>query len=129
MNHFISLAYWLNARPPLISDGSLNMLFISVLILVIIGLAGYLGYLQTLKIPKRISKKLISFCITNAFLICLFIFFDYEIVQYLRSRAVFALIILEALIWLLVIIFSKPKKGFQVNKNSREEEIKRYLPS
>lgn len=129
MNHLLSLSYWLNARPPLISDSGLNILFISVLVLVIIGLASYLGLLQILKVSKRISKKLISLCFTNAFLITLFIFFDYEIVPYLRSRIIFAIIVLETLIWLGFIIFSKPKKGFQVNKNSREEEIKKYLPN
>ena len=129
MNHYLTFLYWFNARPEPISDFSMKISLGIIVLLYITGLASYLGRLNLLNIPKRISKRITAFCFTNASLLLLLVFFNYEIIPFLRARILFVVILLEAIIWLFFIIFLTKKQAHSSPVNSRDQEIKKYLPS
>ncbi len=129
MNHLLSFSYWISARPEPISAFSTKISLIIVVVLAFIGLASYLGRLNFIGISKRITKKITAFSFTNAVLLLLLVFFNYEIIPYLRARMLFLILLLEAIIWLFFIIFRSKKQVTNLSLSSRDQEIKKYLPS
>lgn len=126
--NYISWLYWFNSRPDPLTHQGLTIILSITVGLVIIGLAEIIGTLSLLKIPKRISHKLVSFCFTNAFIALFIVFLNYELVPYLRARIIYIIWAIIVIIWLSLMLFSK-KKRMQTIRSSREDEIKKYLPS
>lgn len=126
--NYLSWLYWFNSRPEPLNKQSLNIILLIAVILVIIGLAGYIGSLYRLHIPNRIVKKLTTFSFTNAFIALLIAFLNYELIPYLRARVIYIIWAIIVIAWILYIFPLKRKKKVNIN-NSREDEIKRYLPN
>lgn len=126
--NYLSWLYWFNSRPEPLTKQGLNTILLITFILFVIGLAGYIGTLSRLKLPNRIVNKLITFCFTNAFIALLIAFLNYELIPYLRARVTYIIWGIIVLVWIYKIFPLKRKRVIN-NNSSRENEIKKYLPS
>ena len=126
--NYISWLYWFNSRPDALTHQGMQIMLSIIVSLSVIGLASVVGTLSTLKISKRISHKLTGFCFTNAFIGLFIVFLNYELIPYLRARVIYIIWALIAVFWLSK-IFIFTKKKAQKTSSTRQDEIKKYLPS
>ncbi len=126
--NYLSWLYWFNSRPEPLTKQNLNIILLIAVILCVIGLAGYLGSLSRLNISNRLVKRITTFSFTNAFIALFIAFLNYELIPYLRARVIYIIWAVIVIVWVLYIFPLKKKKTANIN-NSREDEIKRYLPN
>lgn len=129
MNNLLSLSFWFNTRPgsltPLFQNALLG--FIAVLILLAIAIKVIKNRSKD-KIYQKTWSSLFSFCLVNAFLGLLELFFIYELIPVLSSRFWFLLIAVEMGIWLFFIgkeFSAIPEKKNQIEK---EKAYRKYIP-
>lgn len=127
MDKYLSFNYWFNVRPDLLSSFGMNIIFYISTILIIIGVAGISGVLKKILISQKKIDRVVTFCFTNTIIGLGFAFFNYQIIPYFRSRFLYIIWFIIAVIWLWKIIF--PPKKDQHILSQREKEIKKYLPN
>ncbi len=125
--NYLTWIYWFNSRPEPLQWETKRLLLGLCVILTIIGIASILGLLKKLGIPRIISERLRNFCFANLIIGLVLAFFNYELIPYFRSRYWYVIWFIIAALWLFNIIKQKPKHT-QTFTNSREDEIKKYLP-
>lgn len=129
MNNLLSFSFWFNPRPGLLTlffqNGLIGYIAILALFTVVIGI---IKSSNKDKIYQNIWQSLFSFCLVNALLGLLGLFFIYELIPILSSRFWFLLICAEMGIWLFFIgkkLSAIPEKKNQMEK---EKEFKKYIP-
>jgi TctA family transporter len=127
MSNLLTLNYWFNLQPdPLLLFAQRALLWFVILLAVvalIIAIVKNLG-----GIYRGFFKRLYSFCLTNALLGLLLIFFNYETVPFFSARFWLGLWALLMIIW-LIFIFRKLKTIPTIKKQLAEEQaLKKYLP-
>ena len=126
--NYLSWLYWFNSRPEPLSKQDLNIVLLVVVILVVIGIAGYIGALSRLNISRRVIGKITTFAFVNAFIALLVVFLNYELIPYLRARIIYVIWAAAVIIWIYHLIPTKRKPNQNID-SSREAEIKKYLPN
>ena len=127
MTNFLTLNYWFNLQPeallPLAQKSLMWLVIILAAAALVIALIKNTG-----GIYRGFLKRLYSFCLTNALIGLLLIFFNYETVPFFSARFWLGLWALIMLIWLIVIL--KKLKTIPVIKKQKEQEqaLKKYLP-
>lgn len=127
--NYLSFAYWFNSRPEPLSSITLKYLLLLSVILVVVSLAVYLKSLYFLRLTKKHRNNIINFCLSNAFISVLLVFFNYELIPFFRSRYIYFIWSATVIYWLYKIFFYKKKKHNILISSEREKEIKKYLPN
>lgn len=127
MKHLLVWDYWFNLRPETISLFTQKVFIASIILLAILALI-----IALIKnrggLYRGFLNRLYSFCLINAIIGLLLLFFNYEIVPFFSARFWLGLWALVMIIWLIFIF--KKLRTIPVKKKQLEEEkkIKKYLP-
>lgn len=129
MHNLLSFSFWFNPRPgsltPLLQNALIS--YVAVLVLLTIAIGAIKSRNQD-KIYQKIWNSLFNFCLVNAFLGLMEMFFIYELIPILSSRFWFLLICVEMGIWLFFIgreFSTIPEKKIRLKK---EKAFKKYIP-
>lgn len=127
MSTLLSFPFWFNLRP-----GSMGVLprniFIGVIIIFIV-----LAIIFFIKKKKKglyhhLTSNLYDFCISNAFISLLLLFFNYEVVPFFSAHFWFLLWILVSAWWLFNLLKELKKITTRKKQQGQLDEIKKYLP-
>lgn len=130
MNELLTLSFWFNARPEVLTNKGLMIVLIIAAILFAIGIAARYNFFIAQWQPHRsILRKISPILITNAIVLLYFWFLDSQIVPILRARAWFGFWILIDIAWIIGIIFSIKALLQRRKDRSQSAEVKKYLPS
>ncbi|MFA6994819.1 MAG: hypothetical protein WC249_00170 [Patescibacteria group bacterium] len=127
MKNLITLDYWFNLRPEALLPSTQNAFMALVISLAILALI-----IAVTKnrggIYRGFLNRLYSFCLTNAAIGLLLLFFNYEVIPFFSARFWLGFWALLMLIWLIFIL--KKFKNIPIKKKKLEEEkeLKKYLP-
>ena len=129
MTNLLSLKFWLNLRPGLLSAAYLRSLIIFVIILASLTVIfGFIHLRNKKNLYSRFWSSLYYFNLTNTIIGLFLLFFNYEMVPFLSARFWFLLWGTEVLVWLVLlvkILFSIPKRRKQL---AEEKQFKKYIP-
>lgn len=127
MRNFLSVQFWFNQRPDLLSSGSKTALIIFIILCLVLLIASII-----LKVRKgfynRLWGKLISFFISNALIGAVLLFFCQQLIPLLSSRFWFILWGIGMAAWAAFIIAYAKKLPAKKKEVEREKEFKKYLP-
>lgn len=130
MNELLTLSFWFNARPEVLTNKGLMIVLIIAAILFVIGIAArYNFFVAQWQAHRSILRKISPILITNAIVLLYFWFLDSQIVPILRARAWFGFWILIDIAWIIGIIFSIKALLQRRKDRSQSAEVKKYLPS
>ncbi|OIO06948.1 hypothetical protein CO115_02070 [Candidatus Falkowbacteria bacterium CG_4_9_14_3_um_filter_36_9] len=129
MSNLLSLKFWFNLRPVSLLPIYKNTLIVFVILI-------FIAYLLVLIINKRNKKNLYSrfwknlnaFCLANAIISLILLFFNHERISFFSARFWFLVWGIEMIIWLVFIIKKLkeiPKLREQLVK---EKEYNKYIP-
>ena len=121
-------SYWLNPRPEQLPGPYLLTLLITTIVLVIF----WLIIKKKLKNKGcgsfiKICKLKSVFCLTNSFIILVFLSLDYELIPVLSARVWWLIWLITAIVWWVLIM----KKKVQISRKLANKPLKvpdQYLP-
>lgn len=123
----LSPSFWFNLRPGSMPQIERNLI-IGLLLTLIIAAIIFFILKKKKSFYKKILINLYDFCISNAFIGLLLLFFNYELVPFFSARFWFLIWAIVAIIW-LVFVLKKLRKIPEKKKQAAEiDEIKKYLP-
>lgn len=127
MKNLLTLNYWFNLQPEFLGSLALN-LFLAL----IVGLGVVALILALIKkrggIYRGLLKRSYGFCLSNAVIGLILLFFNYELVPFLSSRLWLGLWALEMLIWLIFILKNLKNIPRKKKLQEQEKELKKYIP-
>lgn len=127
MSSLLTLAFWFNLRPGNMGTTPRNV-FIGFIVTLIV-LAILLFIVKRKKgLYRQFYSKLYDFCVSNAFIGILLLFFNYEIVPFFSAHFWFLLWLLAGIWWLLFILKDLKRIATRKKQQSEVDEIKKYLP-
>lgn len=127
MKNLLTLNYWFNLAPePFLPPA--QKLFIAAIIALaaaalIIAIAKNQG-----GIYRGFFKRLYAFCLANALIGLLLLFFDFEAVPFFSARFWLGLWGIIMIIWLIPLLKSLKTIPQQKREREQEKELKKYLP-
>lgn len=127
MTNFLTLSYWLDLRPEMLvpyAEGAFVgfIVFLAILAITVALIKSRGG------IYRGFFNRLYSFCLANAIIGSILLFFNYEAVPFFSARfwlGLWALIMVGWLIFILLKLKVIPARKKQVEQ---EKELKKYLP-
>lgn len=127
MSNLLTLNYWFNLAPE--AFGSLaQKLFISL----VIALAAVALLIAITKnrsgIYRGFFKRLYAFCLANAVIGLLLLFFDYESVPFLSARFWIGLWGLVMIAWIIPMLWNLKTIPRKKKEREQDQELKKYLP-
>lgn len=127
MKNLLTLNYWFDLRPESFSALGQKLFFGFVIILGILALLSAI-FKKRAGIYRGLLKRLYGFCLSNAIIGLILLFFNYEMVPFFAARFWLAIWLIIMLIWLFFIL--KGLKNIPAQKKMREaeKELKKYLP-
>ncbi len=127
MTNLLTWSFWFNLRPETISPFTQNCfigLIISLILLAIIMIMAK----RRGGVYRGFFKRLYTFCLSNAIIGLIFLFFNYEMVPFFSARFWLATWALIMIIWLFFIARKLKTIPLQKKQKERAEELKKYLP-
>lgn len=127
MKNLLTFNYWFNLQPEFLKPLALK-LFLAL----IIGLGIIALILALIKkrggIYRGLLKRSYGFCLSNAIIGLILLFFNYELVPFLSARFWLGLWALEMIIWLIFILKSLKNIPKKKKLLEQEKELKKYIP-
>jgi len=127
MKNLLTPSYWFNLQPEFLGPLALK-LFLAL----IIGLGIIALILALIKkrggIYRGLLKRLYGFCLSNAIIGLILLFFNYELVPFLSARFWLGFWVLEMLIWLIFILKNLKNIPKKKKLQEQEKELKKYIP-
>ena len=127
MKNLLTFNYWFNLQPEFLGSLALK-LFLAL----IIGLGIIALILALIKkrggIYRGLLKRLYGFCLSNAIIGLILLFFNYELVPFLSARFWLGFWVLEMLIWLIFILKNLKNIPKKKKLQEQEKELKKYIP-
>lgn len=130
MNKYLSLSFWFNSSPEILTTNQQHMLIglAAVLIVIAIFLITGLGS-HIIRISKKLLPTMLWLCFTNAIIALVFVFLNYEIIPYFRAYILYLIWALLGIVWIIYVIRQIQKNSaHRFEQSDREKEIKKYLP-
>lgn len=127
MKNLLTVDYWFNLAPePFLPLA--HKLFIAFIIA--LAAAAFIIAIAKSKsgIYRGFFKRLYAFCLTNAVIGLILLFFDYESVPFFSARFWIALWGLTMIAWLIPILKSLKVIPRRKKEREQEQELKKYLP-
>jgi len=127
MQNLLTLNYWFNLAPEAFLPPAQKLFIAFVIALaaaaLIIAIAKSRG-----GIYRGFFKRLYAFCLTNAAIGLLLLFFDYEAVPFLSARFWLGLWGLIMIVWIFPVLKSLKTIPQKKKERDQEQELKKYLP-
>ena len=127
MSNFLTLGYWLDARPGNLEANAQSMYLIFLLILLILSVLSFI-FKSKKGLYAKIWKSLQSFGLTNLAIGLVLLFFTYEMLPILSARVLFLIWGAGMLTWTYFIV----KKMIEIPKikeeRAKEKEFSKYIP-
>lgn len=129
MNNLLSLQFWINLRPAPMDPVYFRVFVVfTIAFFVLIFISSFVKSRNKKNLYGRFWQMLNSFCLTNAIIGAILLFFIYEAVPFLSARFWFLLWGAEAVIWIVFmarVLIDIPKRK---EKLEQEKEYKKYIP-
>ncbi len=127
MKNLLTLDYWFNLAPE-----AFMPLAQKSFVALVVALAAAALLIAIIKnrggIYRGFFKRLYAFCLTNAILGLLLLFFNYEGVPFLSARFWLGLWGLTMIAWIIPIIISLKAIPQRKREKEQEENLKKYIP-
>ncbi len=127
MSTLLSLAFWFNLRPGSMS-GTARNIFIGIIITLIIGSIIFFIAKKKKGLFHHFFSNIYDFCISNAFIGLLLLFFNYEIVPFFSAHFWYLIWLIIAIWWATYIIKGLKKIAARRKQQGEIDQIKKYLP-
>jgi hypothetical protein len=127
MTNLLTLNYWFDLQPEALLPFAQKSLMWLVILLAAAALVIALIKNRS-GVYRGFFKRLYSFCLTNALIGLLLIFFNYETVPFFSARFWLGLWALIMLIWLIVIFKKLKTIPVIIKQKEQEQALKKYLP-
>lgn len=127
MSILISPTFWFNLRPGSMSSLSRNI-FIALIIALIIGAIVAFVTKRKKTSYRRFFSSIYNFCLTNAIIGLMLLFFNYEIVPFFSAYFWYLIWLIVSIIWLVNILRALKKSLKNKKDQAGPDEIKKYLP-
>ena len=129
MNNLLSLKFWISLRPGFMEPAYFRVFAVfTIAFFVLIFISSFIKTRNKKNLYGRFWQMLNSFCLTNAIVGAILLFFTYEAVPFLSARFWFLLWGIEIAIWIVFmarVLIDIPKRK---EKLAREKEYKKYIP-
>jgi len=127
MKNLLTWDYWFNLAPEPFIPTAQKLFIVFVIAL---ALAALLIAIIKNKggIYRGFFKRLYAFCLANAVIGLLLLFFDYESVPFLSARFWLGLWGLTMIVWIIPILKSLRLIPQKKKEKERENELKKYIP-
>lgn len=127
MKNLLTLNYWFNLQPEFLSP-----LALKVFLALVVGLGVIALILALIKkgggIYRGLLRRAYGFCLSNAIIGLILLFFNYELVPFLSARFWLGAWVLEMLIWLIFILKNLKNIPKKKKLQDQEKELKKYIP-
>lgn len=127
MTNLLTWRFWFTLRPETLTPLS-QKIFIGFLI----ALAVFAFLIALIKRKNSVYrgsfKNLYSFCLSNAFIGLILLFFNYEMVPFFSARFWIAIWVIVMIVWLGFIIKKLKNIPLQKKQREHEKEINKYIP-
>ena len=127
MSTLLTLAFWFNLRPGSLGSLSRNVFIGIILSLVILAILFFIAKKKK-GLYKHFFSNLYDFCLSNAVIGLLLLFFNYEVVPFFSAHFWYLLWIISAVLWLFSILKKLKKIATRKKQQNEVDEIKKYLP-
>lgn len=131
MKNLLSIHFWFNVRPPQLTP--LSQYLLIGLVILFLGSAIFFFFKKRKKGTKKnfyleIWRNLYTFCLTNAILGSLFLFFNYQMIPFFSSRFWYVVWFLVMVTWIFFIIKKLKTVPEKIKQAEQQEKYKKYLP-
>ncbi|MFA6194571.1 MAG: hypothetical protein WC719_02380 [Patescibacteria group bacterium] len=127
MKNLLTLDYWFNLTPeafvPLAQKSFITLVVALAAAALLIAIIKSRG-----GIYRGFFKRLYAFCLANAIIGLLFLFFNYEGVPFLSARFWLGLWVLMMIAWIIPVIISLKAIPQKKKEREQEENLKKYIP-
>lgn len=127
MKNLLTFNYWFNLQPEF-----LNSLALKLFLALIVGLGVAALILALIKkrggIYRGLLKRSYGFCLSNAIIGLILLFFNYELVPFLSARFWLGFWFLEMIIWFIFILKNLKNIPKKKKLQEQEKELKKYIP-
>jgi hypothetical protein len=127
MTSLLTLAFWFNLRPGSMGATFRNLFIGFIITLIVLAVIFFISKKRK-GLYRHFFSSLYDFCISNAFIGLLLLFFNYEIVPFFSAHFWNLLWLIAGIWWLLYILKDLKKISARKKQQSEVDEIKKYLP-
>jgi len=127
MSILLNPDFWFNLRPGSLGSTPRNIFIGLILALIIFAVLLFIAKKKKGSF-KNLFASLYNFCISNAFIGLLILFFNYEIIPFFSAHFWFLLWLIIAIWWMFNILKKLKKISIQKKQKTEVDEIKKYLP-
>ena len=129
MNNLLSLEFWLNFKPGALAPTNQKIFIAFVVSLIILTITfGFIQIRNKKNLYARFWRSLYYFCLTNAIIGLVLLFFTYELVPFLSARFLFLLWGAGIIVWLVFIVRILIKIPGRKKELEKKKEFKKYVP-
>lgn len=127
MSSLLTFAFWFNLRPGSMSGLSRNILIGFIILLIV---AAVLLFIAKVKkgAYRNIFASFYNFCIFNALIALMLLFFNYELVPFFSAHFWFLLWAIIIIWWIIALVIKIKKVMMKKKEQTTVDEIKKYLP-
>jgi amino acid transporter len=127
MENLLTANYWFDLRPEsFVLLG--QKIFLSFIVLLGVAALAIAVFKKRGGIYRGFLKRTYSFCLSNALIGLVLLFFNYEMVPFFAARFWLAIWLIIMLIWLFYILRGLKTIPAQKKNREAEKELKKYLP-
>lgn len=127
MTNLLTWRFWFTLRPetlsPLAQKCFVGLLIVFAILAIITALIKRKG-----GVYRGFFKRIYNFCLSNAIIGLVILFFNYELVPFFSARFWLALWAIVMTVWLIFIIKKLKTIPRQKKQQEHEQELKKYLP-
>ncbi|NCO80045.1 hypothetical protein CO116_02290 [Candidatus Falkowbacteria bacterium CG_4_9_14_3_um_filter_38_19] len=129
MGNLLTWKFWFNLRPGILAAGPQKILSYFVILLTIaLFVFGFIKSRQKKGLYIKLWERLYYFCLANAIIGALLLFFNYEMIPFLTARFWFLFWAIGIGVWLFFIIKTTIKIPQRRKRLEQEKEFKKYIP-
>lgn len=127
MKNLLTLDYWFNLTPE-----AFIPLAQKAFIVLVVALAAAALLIAIIKsrsgIYRGFFKRLYAFCLANAIIGLLLLFFNYETVPFFSARFWLGLWALAMIVWIIPVLISLKAIPQKKREREQDENLKKYIP-
>ena len=127
MSILFSLPFWFNLRPGSMDPLPRNIFIAFIIILIALAITTFIAKRKKGSY-RRFFISLYNFCISNAIIGLMLLFFNYEIVPFFSAYFWYLIWFIIMLIWKINILLALKKNINSKKEQTENNEIKKYLP-
>lgn len=127
MKNLLTIDYWFNLAPETFVPLAQKLFIGFVILLAVAALAVAIAKGRS-SLYRGFFKRLYAFCLTNALIGLLLLFFNYESVPFLSARFWMGLWLLAMIGWMIPVVKGLMAIPHKKKEMEQEKEMKKYIP-